>query len=151
MNLKIKQVRQTARIPEFKTTGAAGMDCYASLEGIEEGLREFIIMPGKFVKIPLGIAIELEPGYEAEVKNRSGITMDGIIVYPGTIDSDYRGEVSAMVHNATSRAYVITNITRIAQMVIRKIECPDNGLTMELVDELSETERGESGFGHTGK
>lgn len=151
MKLKIKKLRDTAIVPEFKTEGAAGMDFYANLDGIEKGLVEFIVMPGEIKKIPLGIAVELEPGYEIQVLNRSGITMRGVIIHVGTGDSDYRGELHAMVHNLGTRAFVVENGDRICQGVIRRVETPANGLEIEIVDELSETVRGDKGFGSTGK
>lgn len=151
MKLKIKKLRDTAIIPEFKTEGSAGMDFYANLDGIEKGLVEYVVMPGEIKKIPLGVAVELEIGYEIQVLNRSGITLKGVIIHVGTGDSDYRGELHAIVHNLSMRAFVIENGDRICQGVIRKIECPHNGLEVEIVDELSQTSRGENGFGSTGR
>ena len=151
MKLKIKKMRETAILPSYKTEGAAGMDFHASLDGIEEGLNEYVVMPGEIVKIPLGVAVQLETGYEIQVLNRSGITMSGVIVHVGTGDSDYRGELNAMVHNLSTRAFVIENGDRICQAVIREVITPQNGLEVEYVDELDPTERGEKGFGSTGK
>ena len=151
MKLKIKRMRNTAIAPQYKTEGAAGMDFHASLDGIEPGLKEFVIMPGEIKKVPLGIALQLEPGYEIQVLNRSGITMEKVIIHVGTGDSDYRGELHAMIHNLSTRAFVIEDGDRICQGVIRQIVCPLNGLEVEYVDELDETERGDKGFGSTGK
>lgn len=151
MKLKIKKLRETAIVPEFQTVGSAGMDFHANLDGIEKGLREFIVMPGEIKKIPLGVAVELEDGYEIQILNRSGITMTGVIIHVGTGDFDYRGELHAIVHNLGTRAFVVENGDKICQGVIRRIECYQNGLDVEIVEELSETERGDKGFGSTGK
>lgn len=150
MLLKIKKMRDTAILPEYGTYGAAGLDFFASLDGIEQGMDEYIVMPGELVKIPLGIAVELEPGYEIQLRGRSGLTMRGIVVHIGTGDEDYRGELHAMVHNMSTRAFVMENGTKICQGIINRVENASTGITIELVDELSETLRGENGFGHTG-
>lgn len=150
MKLKIKKVRQSAILPEFGSAGAAGMDFFADLDGISEGLLEYIVMPGEIVKIPLGVAVELEPGHELQIRNRSGITMKGVIVHLGTVDEDYRGEISAMVHNMSTRAFVIDRGFKLCQGVVAPVCNLNSGLEFDIVEELSDTERGEKGFGSTG-
>jgi len=158
MILKYKKVRPTGIAPEFKTAHAAGMDFHASLEGISnnvlgKGDREFILMPGQWYSIPLGIAVQLEPGYELQMRPRSGLANNygiGMVNSPGTIDADYTGEVHAILINYSKAPFIIHEGDRICQGVVKSVETPDTGLEMEEVDELDETERGEKRFGHTG-
>ena len=129
------------KVPEYKTKGAACADCYARLP-----TESITIIKGKRALIPLGFAIELSVGYEAVIRPRSGLSkkeIDGVI---GTIDADYRGEVMACLINNSDEDFVIHNLDRICQLKIQKAE----QLNFEVVDELSETERGEGGFGSTG-
>ena len=128
-------------MPEYKTAGAACADCYARL------VRPFITIPNKATTlINLGFAIELPEGYEAVIRPRSGLSKMGIVVATGTIDADFRGEVKACITNNTGGDFDIKNLERICQMKIQKAE----RFEFEAVDELSETERGENGFGSTG-
>lgn len=158
MKLKIKKVRNTGIIPKFETEHAAGMDFHASLDGIPntemgKGDREFVLMPKQWQAIPLGVAVQLEPGYELQIRPRSGLAKNhgiGMVNSPGTIDADYTGEVHAILINYSSRPFVITEGMRICQGVINAIETTSTGLVIEEVEELDETERGSNGFGHTG-
>lgn len=158
MKLKVKKVRPTGIIPEFKTEHAAGMDFHASIEGIPQGTlgrgdREFVLMPGYWFAIPLGVAVQLEPGYEMQMRPRSGLAVQygiGMVNSPGTIDADYTGEVHAVLINHGKRPFVIEEGMRICQGVVKAVETPATGLVIEEVDELDETERGSNGFGHTG-
>jgi dUTP pyrophosphatase len=143
MKLKIKPLKSEEYVPEKMSEYAAGMDLKACLE------ENVIIKPGKIGLIPTGISIELEKGYEAQVRPRSGLAFKyGISVLnsPGTIDADYRGEIKVILINLGDKDFVVEDKMRIAQMVINKIEHPE----IEIVKELSDTERGEGGFGHTG-
>ena len=126
--------------PVFKTEDASCADCWARIE------KEVIIGVGKRAKIPLGFCIELPKGYEAVIRGRSGLSSKGIDVAIGTIDADYRGEVMAMIINNSSNDFKISPNDRICQMKIQQAEQFD----FEVVEELTETERGEGGFGHTG-
>lgn len=128
-------------IPERKTDGAVAFDCCARL-----GKACAIIEPTCRGLIPLGFAIELPEGYEAVIRPRSGLSKKGIDVNIGTIDFDYRGEVMACVVNNSGEDFRVYNGDRICQIVIRAV--PD--IKLIEVSELSETERGEGGFGHTG-
>ena len=129
------------KVPEYKTVGAACADCYARLS------TSYIIVPaGSRCLVNLGFKLELPIGYEAQIRPRSGLTKTALDVGLGTIDCDYRGEVKACVINNTGNDYTINNLDRICQMYIG----PAKRYEFEVVDELSKTVRGESGFGSTG-
>lgn len=130
-------------MPTYKTEGSAGMDIRANLPNAEISVY---VLPNSTLKIPTGISIELPDGYEAQIRPRSGLSAKGIDVKLGTIDSDYRGEISVILHNTTDTPFKIMKGDRIAQMVIAKYE----KIEWEQVETLSDTERGIGGFGHTG-
>ena len=140
MKIKIKLI-DDGRLPEFKTDGAVCADCYSRCEEPIE------IKPGERKLIPLGFAVELPKGYEMVLRPRSGMSKNGIDLAVGTIDYDYRGEVMACVINNTDKAISVENDTRICQCAIRQV--PE--IEFEVVSELSETVRGNNGFGSTGK
>lgn len=130
--------------PSYQTPGSAGMDICANLE------LPTVLPPGRHMLIPTGIYLEIPEGYECQVRPRSGLAAKyGVTVLntPGTIDSDYRGEVMVILINHSSLNYTINNGDRIAQLVFNKVEL----ITVEKVTELSTTERNEGGFGSTGK
>lgn len=146
MLLKIKKVKGFEELPtpKFMTAGSAGMDLYAALN------EPVTIRPFERKKIPVGICIELPKGYEAQIRPRSGLAMKyGITLLntPGTIDWDYRGEISVIVINLGTDDFTIKKGDRIAQMVFNKVEIP----IVEVVDEIECTSRGINGFGSTGK
>lgn len=131
--------------PSYASDGAAGLDLYAALP---EG-QKLVLEPGARDLIPTGIEIALPAGYEAQVRPRSGLAVKhGVTVLnaPGTIDSDYRGEVKALLVNHGGEPFEILRGMRIAQMVI----APVARATLVEVDELDETARGAGGFGSTG-
>jgi dUTP pyrophosphatase len=131
-------------LPRYQSEGAAGMDLRAN---VTDGVT---LKPGEFKMIPTGISIALPMGYEAQVRPRSGLAVKyGITTLnaPGTIDSDYRGEINVILINHGKEDFVIDRGERIAQMVISRFEKP----RFIEVSELGETERGSGGFGHTGK
>lgn len=138
MDLKIKRLDKGLPLPAYKTPGSVALDLYA---------RESIIM-GKFTtsKIPTGIAIEIPLGYEGQIRPRSSTSADGIIVHPGTIDADYRGELMVIVSNFCSTLLRIERGDRIAQLVI----APVTIVNVLEAEELSVTHRGVNGFGSTG-
>ena len=138
--MKIKLI-EGGKVPEYKTSGAACADCYARLPN---GSIE--IVTGKNALIPLGFAIELPPGYEAEIRPRSGLANDERIAIQGTIDSDYRGEVRVNIINLSYDDFKVKDGDRICQMKIQEAK----QFPFEVVDELSETARGTGGFGSTG-
>ena len=130
-------------LPRYMTEGAAGMDLCAHVYG------EFVIRPGERAAVPCGFKIAMPMGYEAQIRPRSGLGLrHGISMpnAPGTIDADYRGEVSVLLINHGQEDFVIRRGDRIAQMVINKVERID----FEQVDSLPESRRGEGGFGSTG-
>lgn len=143
--LKIKKLRDDAKIPFRATDGSAGMDLYACIDEAVE------IMPHEIRVIPTGIAIELESAdYVAYIYARSGLAIKNGIAPAncvGVIDSDYRGEVCVGLLNQTEKVFIVNPEERIAQMVISPVILP----TIEVVDELSDTQRGAGGFGSTGK
>lgn len=142
--LKIEKLPHNKVLPEYKTEGAAGMDlCAAIDEPIE-------LKPLERKLIPTGMKIELEHGYEAQIRPRSGMSIKHgitLINCVGTIDEDYRGEVCVPVVNISNEPYTIEPQERIAQMVIAKYE----QAKIEVVTELTDTVRGAGGFGSTGK
>ena len=130
-------------LPTYMTGNSAGMDIFAAVEGEE------ILLPGERKLIPAGIEIEIPKGYEAQVRPRSGLAVkNGVTVLntPGTVDSDYRGEVKVILINQGEEPFVIKRGDRIAQMIVS----PVSRVSWDLVENLDETERGRGGFGHTG-
>lgn len=131
-------------MPEYKTDGSAGFDIAADLQ------EPFVLRAGERALVPTGLFFEVPEGYEAQVRARSGLAINhgiGMVNGIGTIDSDYRGEVRVPMINWSKEDFVINDGDRIAQVVINAFAKVD----MELVDDLSDTERGSGGFGHTGR
>jgi len=130
-------------LPKYQTELSAGMDLIANLD------HPVILKPMERQLIPTGLFIELPKGYEAQIRPRSGLAYKhGITVLnsPGTIDADYRGEIKVLIINLSDKDFVINDGERIAQMVIAKHEL----VTWKIVDKLTDTTRGEGGFGSTG-
>jgi len=130
-------------LPSYATKGAVGMDIAAAID------RPKCLQPGTIMAIPTGFAIELPAGYEAQIRPRSGLALKhGITIAnaPGTIDSDYRGEIAVILLNIGSKAFTITRGMRVAQMVLAAVTI----ITPVEVDDLDETERSAGGFGSTG-
>ena len=130
-------------LPEYATPLSAGLDLRANID------ESIVLKPMERQLIGTGLYIALPPGYEAQVRPRSGLALKhGITVLntPGTIDADYRGEVKVLLVNLSAEPFIINEGERIAQMVIAKHEHAE----LTLVDELDETERGAGGYGHTG-
>ena len=145
MELKIKKLKENAKIPQRATNGSAGMDLYACIA------ESVTLAPGQLTVIPTGIAIELPDNTcAAFLYARSGLGVKhGICLSNGVgvIDSDYRGEVCVGLCNVSGKPYVIEPFERVAQMVIAPVLTPD----ITEVDELSDTARGEGGFGSSGR
>ena len=142
--LKIERLAHNRFVPEYKTEGAAGMDLCAAIS------EPITLKPLERAFVPTGLNIELEHGYEAQVRPRSGLSIKHgitLINCVGTIDEDYRGEVCIPVVNLSNETYTIQPDERIAQMIIAKVEQAE----IEVVTELTETLRGAGGFGSTGK
>ena len=145
VSVEIKRKPGTADIPlpQYMTEHASGMDLRAAVEEPVE------IAPGAVRLVPTGIVIALPPGYEAQVRPRSGLALKhGLLVVnsPGTIDSDYRGEVSVILGNFGPEPFRVERGARIAQLVIQRVARAD----WKVCEHLAETERNEGGFGHTG-
>lgn len=131
-------------LPHYATEGAAGMDIRAHLK------EAVLLSPLERFLVPTGIFLEIPAGYEVQIRPRSGLALkNGITCLnsPGTIDSDYRGELHVLLVNLSNEAFTINNNDRIAQLVVAKVERAD----LILVQQLNETERAAGGFGHTGK
>ncbi|MBE6010995.1 MAG: dUTP diphosphatase [Lachnospiraceae bacterium] len=131
------------KLPSYMTRGAAGMDLYANVT------EDTLIKPGDIKLVPTGIKISIPEGYEAQIRPRSGLALKygiSMVNAPGTIDSDYRGEINVILINFGKEDFIVKRGERIAQMVINKVEVVDFTET----DALDETERGAGGFGHTG-
>jgi dUTP pyrophosphatase len=141
--VRIKRLRP-ASIPCYMTDQAAGVDLHACLDG------DFILHPGERALVPTGIALEIPPGFEAQVRPRSGLALRhgiALVNSPGTIDADYRGEVGVILINLGSEPFTVSNGERIAQMVFARCERAE---FLE-VEDLAESGRGTGGFGHTGR
>jgi dUTP pyrophosphatase len=130
-------------LPSYQTDGSAGMDLAAALEA------PITLAPGERRLVPTGLALEIPPGYEGQVRPRSGLALKhgiGMVNAPGTIDSDYRGPVGVLLVNHGQEPFVIEPLTRIGQLVISRVERAE----VELVVSLDVTTRGSGGFGSTG-
>lgn len=142
--IKIKVVNKgRQQLPVYATSQSAGMDLRANID------TPITLRPMERRIIPTGLYIALPPGFEAQVRPRSGLALKhGITVLnsPGTIDADYRGEIGVLLVNLSTDDFIITEGERIAQMVIARHEQGE----FELTDELDDTERGAGGYGHTG-
>lgn len=145
IKIYIKRFKKTHPIslPQYMTEGSSGMDLFASLEG------EVLLLPGERKLIPTGISVAIPEGFEGQIRPRSGLAIRkgiGLVNGPGTIDSDYRGEVGILLINFGKEPFSIHNGERIAQMVISRVF---RSILVE-VDDLPPTQRQEGGFGHTG-
>ena len=142
--MKMRIISKSGRVPRYETEGAAGFDISAYLD------EPLTLAPGDRMLVPTGLYFEVPRGYEAQVRARSGLAIKhglGLVNGIGTIDSDYRGEVRVPMINWSNEPYTIEDGERIAQVVINRFE----RVELELSDQLSDTERGEGGFGHTGR
>lgn len=143
--MEIKVVNKSPfSLPEYKTEGSAGIDLQANLE------EELVLKSLERALIPTGLYVAIPKGYEGQVRGRSGLALKngiGLANGIGTIDSDYRGEIKVILVNLSKEDFTIKKGDRIAQFVLNKYEKID----FQLVEDLEETDRGEGGFGHTGK
>jgi len=146
VTLKIARLDPRVLLPQYESAGAAGMDLRAFLEA------DLAIPPLGRARVPTGLRIEIPEGYEGQVRPRSGLAIKfGVTVLnsPGTIDSDYRGDVDIILANLGAEAFVVKNGDRIAQLVIAPVLAAQDVLIVE-TGELSVTARGVGGFGSTG-
>jgi len=140
----IKKLNEKVELPEYKTTGSSGLDLTAFIE------KKIIIMPGKNALVPTGISIAIPEDTEVQIRPRSGLAAKNnisVLNTPGTIDSDYRGEIKVILFNYGDKEFTVNNNDRIAQMILMPILKVD----FEIVETLPETIRGSGGFGSTGK
>ena len=140
----IKKLNSSAQLPTDKTKGASGMDLMACIE------KPINLEPGKSCLIPTGLSVAFSEKYEIQIRPRSGLAAkDNISVLntPGTIDSDYRGELKIILFNHSNKNFIINNNDRVAQMVLN----PIIKMELEETNELPDSIRGEGGFGSTGK
>ena len=140
----IKFLSENVSMPKYETIGSSGMDIEAKLN------KSISILPGKVEIIPTGFSLSIPKGFEVQIRPRSGLAIkEGISVLntPGTVDSDYRGEIKVILYNHGDTDFLINNKDRIAQMILTPVIKMD----LEETDTLPETVRGEGGFGSTGK
>ena len=143
--LKVRLLRPGAVLPAYMSEHAAGLD----LAACPEDGAEVVLQPGERRLVPTGLAIELEPGWEAQVRPRSGLALrHGVTLLnsPGTIDADYRGEVGVILINLGQASFTVRPGDRIAQMVVARV----GRVRPVVVETLGESRRGDGGFGHTG-
>lgn len=141
--IQIKRFSKKVLIPKYETAGSSGMDIAAFVE------NDIVIQPGEKALIPTGFTLAIPKGYEVQIRPRSGLAAKKSITVlntPGTIDSDYRGEIIVILMNFGKEKYIVENGSRIAQMVV----CPIEQVTLHEVKDLTETKRGKGGFGSTG-
>ena len=144
VKILIKKLNSKVKLPKYKTDGSSGMDLMAFLD------KPVSIMPHKSELIPTGLSIAIPDNTEVQIRPRSGLAAKNnisVLNTPGTIDSDYRGELKVILYNHGSEEFIVNNDDRIAQMIL----VPIIKATFEEVETLPETIRGEGGFGSTGK
>jgi|TARA_B100001093_G_scaffold492482_1_gene533658 dUTP pyrophosphatase len=140
----IKKLYSDVNIPAYKTSGSSGLDLEAFIE------EDLVLKPNNTTLVPTGLSVAIEDDLEIQIRPRSGLAaknMISVLNTPGTIDSDYRGEIKVILINLGKDNFIIKKGDRIAQMVV----CPIIKANFEIVNELPETLRGTSGFGSTGK
>ena len=140
----IKKLNQSVQLPSYKTDGASGMDLMACIE------KPIDLEPGKSCLVSTGLSVAFPKEYEIQIRPRSGLAAKNnisVLNTPGTIDSDYRGELKIILFNHGNKKFIINNNDRVAQMVLT----PIIKMELEETNELPESVRGEGGFGSTGK
>ncbi len=147
VEVKIKKISDEFKdieLPVYETPGSAGMDVRAAITD------EMIIKSGSFGLVPTNLSVEIPEGYEIQVRGRSGLAAKfgiGVLNAPGTIDSDYRGEIKVILFNFGTNDFVIKRADRIAQLVLAKVSLAK----FVSADQLAKSKRGANGFGHSGK
>ena len=144
VKILVKKLDSKVKLPEYKTSGSSGMDLMAFLKNPVK------ISPNNVELIPTGLSIAIPEDLEIQIRPRSGLAAKssiGVLNTPGTIDSDYRGELKIILFNHGNKDFIINNNDRVAQMVLM----PVIKMELEEVDQLPETLRGSGGFGSTGK
>jgi dUTP diphosphatase len=145
MKLRVRRLpaARDLPLPVAASTGSSGCDLRAAIDG------ETVLRPGERLLVPTGLALEIPPGWEGQVRPRSGLALRhgiGMVNAPGTIDSDYRGEVGVLLINLGAEPFLLRRGDRIAQLVIARVETVD----WEEVEDLQTSGRGDGGFGSTG-
>ena len=144
VKILVKKFDKNVKLPTYKTFGSSGMDLMAYIK------NKITIYPGKIALIPTGIAVAIPKNYEIQIRPRSGLAANksiSVLNTPGTIDSDYRGEIKIILINLSKKSFVVKSGDRIAQMVL----CPVMKAKFKEITNLSKTKRGKGGFGSTGK
>ena len=144
VKILVKKFDKNIKLPTYKTTGSSGMDLVAYIKS------KVTINPGKTAMIPTGIAIAIPENYEVQIRPRSGLAAKNnisVLNTPGTIDSDYRGEIKIILINLGKKSFVIKSGDRVAQMIL----CPVMKAELKEVNVLPKTVRGKGGFGSTGR
>ena len=140
----IKKLSSSVKLPVYKTNGASGMDLMAFIS------EPIIVKPRSSSLVPTGISVAFSEEFEIQIRPRSGLAAKNnisVLNTPGTIDSDYRGEIKVIIFNHGNKEFIVNNNDRIAQMILTPIV----KMELEEVESLPETNRGEGGFGSTGK
>ena len=140
----VKKLKPSVKLPSYKTDGASGMDLMANID------KSIELKPGESCLIPTGLSVAFPKEYEIQIRPRSGLAAKNnisVLNTPGTIDSDYRGEIKVILFNHGTENFTINNKDRIAQMILT----PTIKIDLEEIDELPDTIRGGGGFGSTGK
>jgi dUTP pyrophosphatase len=150
LNVKVKKLTDYAVVPAYQSEGASGFDLYAFISNAEKLSQTKIsaqLDPNRMISLGTGLVFDIPKGYEMQIRSRSGMARKGLIVMnqPGTIDSDYRGEVRILLYNSSPKPIKIEEGMRVAQGVIAPVIQAD----LELVDEVSATVRDTGGFGST--
>ena len=144
VKILVKKIYKNIKLPAYKTSGSSGMDLLAYIK------KKITINPNKTAIVPTGIALAIPKNYEIQIRPRSGLAANkGISVLntPGTIDSDYRGEIKIILINLSKKLFIVESGDRIAQMIL----CPVAKGKLQEVKNLPKTQRGKGGFGSTGK
>ena len=144
VKILVKKFHKSIKLPTYKTSGSSGMDLMAFTRS------KIIIPPGKNALIPTGIAVAIPKNYEIQIRPRSGLAAKksiSVLNTPGTVDSDYRGEIKIILVNLSKKSFVVKSGDRVAQMVV----CPITKGKFKVVNYLPKTVRGRGGFGSTGK
>ena len=144
VKILVKKFDKNIKLPSYKTSGSSGMDLVAHIK------NKITINPSKIAMVPTGITVAIPKKYEIQIRPRSGLAAKkGISVLntPGTIDSDYRGEIKIILINLSKKSFVVKSGDRVAQMIL----CPVSRAKLEEVKDLPKTLRGRGGFGSTGK
>ena len=144
IKILIKKLNPSVQLPSYKTSGASGMDLMAYIE------KPINLKPGKACLVPTGLSVAFPEEYEIQIRPRSGLAAKNnisILNTPGTIDSDYRGEIKIILFNHSNENFIIKNNDRVAQMVLTPIV----KMELEEINELPNSNRGDGGFGSTGK